>query len=340
MNQHYLMVRRPAWDLVQHMKTLAAKQPGNIAGSSIGIHGPRGVGKSAAVFYCTEYAFSNGWLVIAAAGREFPNDLVGLLEPSKHPDRSAKGIFDQPGFTSNFMGKLIIHQEDLLKQVILKNQNYDYEWTPKPREGEAEEDHVWLEYDEGASKTLFDMARLAQHDITQAPSILYDFVEELKQITEYELLFLIFRFCLLSRFKVPLFSCDCRIPVLIAFDEINMWDNSSPFPDPANPKVDLPSDRLAMVDAFKCFNTQGPSNGVAVFSSTWACSQRTVQKRLAEATFAVDVKRYDNREMKQAVTHYDASGMLARKLDPFLLAHFKGLTGGVGRDVLELGWLV
>ena len=69
---------------------------------------------------------------------------------------------------------------------------------------------MWLEYEEGAPKTLYDMVRLAAHDITQAPAILYDFVAEVRQITE--------------------------VPVLVAFDALNEWDNPSPFPDPADPK--------------------------------------------------------------------------------------------------------
>lgn len=294
----HIMVRQSAFDVMQ-----ALNQVGQGAeGRSIGVHGPRGCGKSTTLHLLAQYGFQNDYLVIANRGEDFVRDLLGFITPSS----SREGIFMQDRYAREWCKALLESQADKLRRIKLKNK-YDYPWKSPPDGPEA----LGLSCEQ-RGQTLHDLCTQAALDTDKAGEIVYEVVAELQLATVDE----------------------CK--VLVILDNINVWDMPSQFRRPECAYKNVHSRELSMVDALGHFQRVGPSSGMSVFAITAGgyATLNQSQKHLAEADYTVQVGAFSDDELVACMAHCKASNLITSDVDPFFIARVKGLTGNVPRDVL------
>lgn len=69
----YLCMRQHMYDLIQVLKEIDKGQGETASGASIGVHGPRGSGKTTLVNVLAMYAQKNDWLLLPTTGRSVRN---------------------------------------------------------------------------------------------------------------------------------------------------------------------------------------------------------------------------------------------------------------------------
>mmetsp|Transcript_29846 Transcript_29846/g.58465 ORF Transcript_29846/g.58465 Transcript_29846/m.58465 type:complete len:457 (+) Transcript_29846:30-1400(+) len=303
----YLMLRQPAFDLLTAFQDMLVDSKAE-KGAAIGVHGPRGSGKSVTLHTLTQAAIQNKehCLYISLDAREVVADHHGFLFPS--PTREK--IHMQGRWAKNFFTVLLDSQPETLKKVSLKL-DYDFDWILRGETGQmseqelAEMDAVSVKRLDG--KTLHDLALYAADNSTIAGECLYKFVDEVIVATE--------------------------VTPIVVLDSINLWDQKSEFRDPANPFKKLDPRQLSAVHALSKFMVSAPQNGMSVFATTSNATLNMSKKHMVDATYALEVPVYNNREISQCVWHYKVSKFIYAEVDVFLLARIKGMTGGVPKDV-------
>nr|BAK00618.1 predicted protein [Hordeum vulgare subsp. vulgare] len=109
---NFLMIRPPAFNIVQKLKTVTKGD----AGLLLSAHGERGCGKSATLHYAMQYAIQEKWLLVAVRGDHIMNDTLGLITRNKQDP----SVWDQPRWTAKFFTELVQSQGDRLKQISLQ----------------------------------------------------------------------------------------------------------------------------------------------------------------------------------------------------------------------------
>lgn len=311
MTGEYLMLRQTMFDLIQVLKEINSDAAVSAKGSTVGIHGQRGGGKTALLNMLAVFAIQNDWLLLTTRGEDFVTDMAGAVSPST----TRPGVFLQGRNSRAFLTDFIAKEAAKLRKVKLKRDYTGRVWVNV----ELIKSGVTLvgnQAREGAKQpeTVFELCEQGIYDLGMAAEIFRDVMEEIRLATE--------------------------IKTLVLIDNLNVWDQQSQFRDPENPFKTIPARGLSMVDAFQTFQKHGPANGLAVFALTSHATFNQSRKHLAEATYAMEQKVYTNDELKTAYLHFKATKMLKSEVSPYLLARVKGLTGGVPRDVFFDGALI
>lgn len=166
----------------------------------------------------------------------------------------------------------------------------------------------WEELEKPVGTSLYDLVKLSTDEEMPelAPPILKDFVQELLLVHE--------------------------VPMLIAVDGINEWDEKSSFVDPKHPFFrNLNARRLGLVDTFTHLQRKPPQNAVFMFTLTSVCIQRLAHKHLKFCKNVLTMKQYSPQENVNALNHYSVAkvlGVHTSEIDPKFFAYARGLTGG------------
>lgn len=300
----HMMIRQPTFDLIQVLNEIKAEDTQDSAnGKSVGVHGPRGTGKSLTLNLVAQYALQNDWLLIACRGEDLVRDLLGFISPSEQKP----GIFEQNRYAREWCRYMLESQGNKLKRIKLKNK-YDYTW----KSPETGTDALGLECEE-EGVTLHDLATQATINVETAASVVYDIVKELELVEPEEM------------------------KVMVVMDNVNVWDQNSRFRFPDSPHKSIPARQLSMVDAFSRFMLPKPlGSGLSVWAITAGGHATLTQSQghLAATDFAIGTSIYDDDEFVSSLSHCKTSKLIQSDVDPFFIARVKGLTGNVPRDVL------
>jgi hypothetical protein len=268
--------------------------------------GRRGTGKTACLNYLAQYALERGWILLSTQGLEFPNELLGFIQPQEDSD-----LFDQPRFTQDWFQRLQALNGDAFRTVPLKGDysEFDFFWE----EDQIIDERVTREVDT-TERSLWDLVDLGSRNVADASKLLPRFIEEI-------------------------YNLQADQPrVLCLIDDMNFWDHSSEFIDPRTVKP-LPSRRLALVDAMAKFAEQTPPNATTAFSLSTHGFMRNGGAYLSQADEVVEMKKYTDAELLTALRHYKISNTFElpiSKMDMRWVAWVKGFSGGVPGDVYHL----
>jgi len=314
----YMMIRPAGLEVVQSLKSIyqhsadpsafAAAQASDrkLAKRVLGIRGNSGCGKSATLHQAVQLARaqslsnpSRPWLILATRGEEFTQEKRGFIKASA----VKAGVYDQALYTMDYFSKIVVSEESALKLMPLQTgPSVDEEYLPFL---------TWKNGSDNAEgRTMYDLAQLAATDREQAPRALYAFMQQL---------------------KVPT-AC----PVLIAIDNLNVWDQVCEFIEPYTYEQMQPR-KLALVDAFDYFTKRAPATGATV----WALTTRYATLDHAFRHFdrpqvrGIDTFWYSAREYRHCMIHYSVSEFILGVVNTDLLERVAGLTGRVPRDVFE-----
>lgn len=217
------MIRSPGFEIVQALKKIenGGDETKSVKQRVFGVRGESGCGKSAALHYACQFAREQ-----TRMNPSKPWLLIGtradeFTTETKGfiaPSPLKDGIYDQALYTMEFFKNMLKTESAALKKIKLKRWAV---YDDKPI--------AWTDGVKG--ETLFDLVTLASTDREQAPRLLYEFVGELKHKTE--------------------------IPVLVAIDNLNVWDQVCEFIEPYTYKKMDPR-KLALVDAFNWFIERPP----------------------------------------------------------------------------------
>ena len=160
-------------------------------------------------------------------------------------------------------------------------------------------------------RSLLDLLHLSRDDSSLSTSVLYALVAELRLATE--------------------------VPVLVAMDNVNVWDGRSEFIDPDSRTASpLPARRLALVDALSTFQHVAPQRGAALFATTAHGTQRNLHNHFnLRKVRPVLLQPYSHNALQHALVHYHVSGVLLAEVDAQLVGRVKMLSGATPKDVKE-----
>ena len=160
-------------------------------------------------------------------------------------------------------------------------------------------------------RSLLDLLHVARDDATLATAVLYAAVAELRTAHE--------------------------VPVLLAMDNVNVWDGLSEFVDPASRAArPLPARRLALVDALSTFQHVAPQHGASIFATTGHASNRNLHAHFnLRKVRPVLLQPYSHSALQHALVHYHVSGVLIAEVDAQLVGKVKMLSGAMPKDVKQ-----
>jgi len=125
-----------------------------------------------------------------------------------------------------------------------------------------------------------------------------------------------------------------EVPVLVAMDGVNLWENKTPFFDPDTFRPVF-ANQLAMVKEVSMFEQSAPVNGLSLFSVTNAQQQLSIPLHLKNAQLLLTVNALDNNEFEHCVQHFGVSRIISVPVTDKLKAQIRALTGANPRDMLE-----
>jgi hypothetical protein len=123
MGGQYLMLRNASYDVLSALQEIQRGDAESAAGSSVGVYGPRGGGKTVLMNKLALFAVQQEWLLLGSIGEEFPKDMHGWITPSTEKP----GVFEQRRNSVAYFKDLMEKQGYLLKSIMLK-QKYGYKW--------------------------------------------------------------------------------------------------------------------------------------------------------------------------------------------------------------------
>jgi hypothetical protein len=300
--------------------------------------GHRGTGKSVSLSYACQYAKQNNWLVVPFRAEEWTKDHLGFIKES----RDRYGIFNQNAFSSYFLGRLKASETAALRKIKLKLTTYTWDWnklkkasaTTASTEASAGDEAAAGEQDNNdaetasgsqaktaesataevadldfSNRTLYDLASLAVAYPEKAQEMLYQFVQEIHLATE--------------------------VPVLVCIDNINEWDQITEFRHPKTLKR-LFARNLGGVDAFSFFEKTAPKNGVSVLAVTSSATFKNAKELVSGTQKIFTALTYSDEELKNCMEHYFVSKFLLTSIDDELVLRYRGLSGGVPKDVFTM----
>lgn len=126
-------------------------------------------------------------------------------------------------------------------------------------------------------------------------------------------------------------STQTIIPVLIAIDSINLWDQKSAFIHPTTHKNIKPR-ALALIDVLQPYINTPPLHGITVLATTSVATSKYCTVYLENTTEYI-VHHYNNIEQHAMVQHYHTSNYLYGIPTSELQMKLQGLSGNVGREL-------
>jgi hypothetical protein len=254
------------------------------------------------MFYASEVARRNGYLTIHIPAQEVLQDRLSWLTNDIFGDQPH--LFNQHEWTANWFKQFLkdSHNAEIIKQVPLK---HEYKYSPKSIDGSSLPDV--------SPKTLAELAE-AGFNAHIAPVVLYDFLAEIRLMTEF--------------------------PVLVTIDNINDWDANSEFLHPRT-VTPIPARNLSAIDAFSAFQRVAPTNGVSMFTY----SSRATYKKLplhfdTRYVQSHESPNYSAIESKHVIIHYSISNVFPNPVDDQLISTLQLLSGNIGKELRRVSVLM